>query len=262
MSIVGRVESLWRYPVKSMRGEELPEAFVGFAGVWGDRMYAFRSPVGRVFFPYLTGREQERMLAYVPRFRHPEKMAAPPYLDEATANPPGARPLNSDWADAAVDVLTPDGELLAVDDSRLLEQLRERLSDRHVLSLERSQRAITDSRPVSLFSLGTVRQLSAETGIEIDKRQFRANLYIELDSGEGFGKDQFVGRTVQIGSQVVIAVVARDPRCKMITLDPETGEATPELMKRLARDHEGKAGVYGAVVAEGIIRAGDAVTVL
>ncbi len=44
MAVVGRVESLWRYPVKSMRGEELPEAFLGFAGVYGDRVYAFRSP--------------------------------------------------------------------------------------------------------------------------------------------------------------------------------------------------------------------------
>ena len=43
MAIIGKVESLWRYPVKSMRGEELSEAFVGFAGVYGDRLFAFRS---------------------------------------------------------------------------------------------------------------------------------------------------------------------------------------------------------------------------
>ena len=43
MGVVGKIESLWRYPVKSMRGEELQEAFVGFAGVYGDRVYAFRN---------------------------------------------------------------------------------------------------------------------------------------------------------------------------------------------------------------------------
>ena len=43
MSVVGRVESVWRYPVKSMRGEELPEIFAGFAGVYGDRLFAFKS---------------------------------------------------------------------------------------------------------------------------------------------------------------------------------------------------------------------------
>ncbi len=41
MKVVGKVESLWRYPVKSMRGEELQEAFVGFAGVYGDRLTPF-----------------------------------------------------------------------------------------------------------------------------------------------------------------------------------------------------------------------------
>ena len=51
MSIIGKVESLWRYPVKSMRGEELPEAFVGFAGVYGDRLFAFRSAGGPTVSP-------------------------------------------------------------------------------------------------------------------------------------------------------------------------------------------------------------------
>jgi uncharacterized protein YcbX len=72
MSLVGKVESLWRYPVKSMRGEELEEAFVGFSGVYGDRLFAFKSSAAPKGFPYLTGREQEEMLLYRPRFRHPE----------------------------------------------------------------------------------------------------------------------------------------------------------------------------------------------
>ena len=42
MSFVGHVESLWRYPVKSMRGEALDEAFIGFPGVLGDRIYTLR----------------------------------------------------------------------------------------------------------------------------------------------------------------------------------------------------------------------------
>ncbi len=55
MSVVGRVESVWRYPVKSMRGEELPEIFAGFAGVYGDRLFAFKSTATPAGFPYLTG---------------------------------------------------------------------------------------------------------------------------------------------------------------------------------------------------------------
>jgi uncharacterized protein YcbX len=73
MGIIGNVDSLWRYPVKSMRGEELQEAFVGFAGVYGDRLFAFKSAASPAGFPYLTGREHEETLLYRPRFRHPNK---------------------------------------------------------------------------------------------------------------------------------------------------------------------------------------------
>ena len=56
MSVVGHVESVWRYPVKSMRGERVESAFVGFAGVYGDRLYAFQSSAAEVGFPFLTAR--------------------------------------------------------------------------------------------------------------------------------------------------------------------------------------------------------------
>ena len=61
MGVVGRVESVWRYPVKSMRGEKLDSAFVGFAGVYGDRLYAFRNSAADIGFPYLTARECARL---------------------------------------------------------------------------------------------------------------------------------------------------------------------------------------------------------
>ena len=82
MSVIGQVESLWRYPVKSMRGEELPEIFVGYSGVYGDRLFAFKSSATPVGFPYLTGREVHEMLLYRPRFRYPEKAAKPDKLAE------------------------------------------------------------------------------------------------------------------------------------------------------------------------------------
>ena len=89
MRLIGHVESLWRYPVKSMRGERLDEAFAGFAGIYGNRIYAFRSAGAPVGFPFLTSREQERMLLYQPRFRRVESMCLPPNLSEAEAMGPG-----------------------------------------------------------------------------------------------------------------------------------------------------------------------------
>jgi uncharacterized protein YcbX len=107
MGIVGTVDSLWRYPVKSMRGEELEEAFMGFPGVYGDRCFAFRSSASPKGFPYLTGREQEQLLRYRPRFRHPDKAAEPPNLAEAELIEPGINPVNADPEELGVDVDTP-----------------------------------------------------------------------------------------------------------------------------------------------------------
>ena len=120
---------------------------------------------------------------------------------------------------------------------------------------------MTDCRPISIFSIQTVRQLSKEIGTNLDKRRFRANLYVDL-AGNAFGEDRFVGRTLRIGAQTTIAILKRDARCKMITLDPGTAQPNPEVMQRLARDHEGKAGIYGAVLVEGTIRPGDEITLM
>ena len=154
-------------------------------------------------------------------------MAMPPNLAEAQALGPGITPLYADPADLMVDVETPSGEVLAIDDPRLIDRLREGARDGHELSLLRSERALTDCRPFSLFSIQTARQLSEEIGVELDKRRFRANAYVDLASGAGFGENEWVGRRLRIGAKAEIAVTDRDPRCKMITLDPDTGQANP-----------------------------------
>ena len=262
MKVVGKIESVWRYPVKSMRGEEMQHAFVGFPGIYGDRLYAFRRSAAPSGFPWLTGREREEMVLYGPRYRHPERAAKPDNLADAEAMGSGVTPVYGDLSDLVVDVETPAGERLAIEDPRLMGMLREGLQERQELTLLRSHRAMTDCRPVSIFSLQTVRQLSNELGIDLDKRRFRANLYVDLESEKGFGEDEFVGRTLRIGAKAAVAVVGRDSRCKMITLDPDTARANPEIMKGLARDHESKAGIYGAVLAEGTVRPGDQIAVL
>jgi len=257
MRIIGKVESLWRYPVKSMRGEELQAAFVGFAGVYGDRLFAFKSSASPVGFPYLTAREQEEMLRYRPRFRHPSKAAMPPNLTEAERLMPGLNPVFADPADLALEIETPSGAVLAVDDPALIRMLGERIRAGHALTLLRSERAMTDCRPISLFSLQTGQLLGEEIGSALDKRRFRANIYMNLDDAPGFAEDEFVGKTLRLGAKTTIAILERDPRCKMITLDPDTGEANPEILQKIMQDHNGMAGVYGAVLVEGTVRAGD-----
>src|SRR5437667_1254546 len=114
MNIVGHVDSLWRYPVKSMCGEELKESFVGFSGIYGDRLYAFRSSAAPKGFPYLTGREQQELLLYRPRYRHAENMAKPTNLAEAEAIAPGLPPVDASPAELEVDVEEPSEEPLPI----------------------------------------------------------------------------------------------------------------------------------------------------
>ena len=259
MTEVGKLASLWRYPVKSMRGEELEEAFVGFSGLYGDRLYAFKSAACEKMFPYLTAREQARMLLYRPAFRNPALACKPENLTEAESEPPGINPCFDEPENLALAVETPSGEVLPIDDPALAGELGQGLGDEHELTLLRSDRALTDCRPVSLISMQTVRQLGEEVGEPLDHRRFRANLYLDLRDGGGFGEDALVGRTLAIGPKVRISIVERDPRCKMITLDPETAAMDPRVLQKVGRGHGGLAGVYGAVLAEGLVRQGDVV---
>lgn len=262
MRVVGQVDSLWRYPVKSMRGEELQEAFVGYAGVYGDRLYAFHCSAARKGFPFFTGREQEKMLLHRATYRNADIMAKPPNLTEAEGLPPGVTPVYADASNSMVDVETPDGESFAIDDPHLISKLREGIRDAHELTLHRSDRAMTDCRPVSLFSTKTAKKLGQELGSDVDKRRFRANIYLDLRSEDAFSEDKFVGHQLRIGAKTVIAVTDQDPRCKMITLDPDNAEAKPGLMRLVSESHAGKVGVYGAVVTEGLVRQGDEVILL
>jgi uncharacterized protein YcbX len=121
---------------------------------------------------------------------------------------------------------------------------------------------LTDCRPVSLISLQTIKQIETESNIPLDKRRFRMNIYFNLNSDEGFGEDNLIGRRLRIGNKSEIMVLEKDPRCKAISLDPETGEHNPNILKSVAQNHEANAGVYCAVLVEGLLTVGDSVSIL
>jgi hypothetical protein len=243
-----------------MRGVEMPEIFMGFSGVHGDRCYAFKSSTARKGFPYLNANVQQQMLCYRPQYRYPERASKPPNLMEATSIAPGLTPANSDPEDIILDIVTPSGEVVSVDDPVLIQLLGEGLNEESQLKLVCSDRALTDCRPISLISLSTIRQIESECSISIDKRRFRANVYFEFASDEtGFAEDNFVGRRLRIGSNAMVMVLERDPRCKMISLDPETGEHNPEVSKKVAQAHGNFAGIYCAILVEGVLKKGDCI---
>jgi hypothetical protein len=99
------------------------------------------------------------MLLYRAHFRYPDRAAKPPNLAEAERMGPELNPIPGDPADLAVDVETPSGEFFSIDDPALMRKLGEGLREREDLTLLRSERAMTDCRPVSLFSVQTAHRL-------------------------------------------------------------------------------------------------------
>lgn len=241
MEQIGTLAGVRRYPVKSMAGEDLAEARVTFAGILGDRVYAFIDTNNKSDFPWMTGRQGHEMILFRPRFVEPL---------EAGDQIPRAEQY-------AVEVTAPEGEKFRMgndDFTRLLEQRFGR-----PLRLRFSERSMTDARPVSLLGLNTIRALSQEIGIELDPRRFRENFYVEWKDPKPFFEDELVGRELQIGETVSLQVVKKDGRCVMIGLDPDTAKPSPQVFEHVSRKHGGCTGVYAAVLREGIVRAGDRV---
>lgn len=256
MEQIGTIETACRYPVKSMAGEEVDEAFVGFSGVMGDRAYAF-IPTGATTkgFPWHTGREQENLVLYRPKYRQATASTLPVDVTASFAMAPGVNPVFPDSEAFAVDVTTPEGQTMPVDAAELAAELGKQGGK--TVTLRFSERSLYDCRPVSLFGNATARALGEEMGRPMDRRRFRANFYADWSDDQPFREDELVGRTLQLGDRSQIAVLERDPRCKMITLDPDTGEMDASVMRLVAQAHGGKAGVYAAVLVEGVVRKGD-----
>lgn len=243
MQRIGTLNRLRRYPVKSMAGEDLEAARVTHAGLVGDRVYAFVDAQGPADFPWMTSRKGRDMILFRPRF-----LAAPPIEGSIFS------------ADYSTEVTTPEGDKARVDDPEFTRFLEKRYG--RALALRNSERSMTDAYPVSVLGHATIRGLSEETGMSLSPLRFRANFYVQWISDEPFFEDGLVGQALQIGETVTIHIVKKDGRCVMITLDPETAEPAPVVLEKVAREHAGCAGVYGAVLREGIVRTNDAVYAL
>ncbi|MEZ5966083.1 MAG: MOSC domain-containing protein [Planctomycetota bacterium] len=223
--VVGRVAGLWRYPVKSMAGEALAVAEVSWHGFAGDRRWAFvREDAPRSGFPWLTLRERADMNHYVPR------------LVDA------ARPDNSDTR-----VRTPSGQEFDVIDPALAALLYP--SGARAI---KQDRGIFDTFPLSLITLQTIRELARRAGIALGVERFRPNILVDAAETAPFAEDAWVGRTLRIG-EAEIRIDKRDGRCAVITIDPATGERTPDVLGIVARERQGCLGVYGTTVTPGSI---------
>ena len=229
-TVVGRLVSLWRYPVKSMAAQALKQCDVSWHGLVGDRRWAFIRPgVERSGFPWLTIREKNDLWRYEPRFVDP---SAP-----ATSEMRVGTPTGGDY-----DVLDPALAAELGDGVRLIKQ----------------SVGVFDTFPLSLISLQSVTAIGAASGVPVTALRFRPNLVVETTSPTPFLEETWVGAAVRIGG-VRMHVAKRDGRCVMVNVDPETTGVDPRVLKTIAQHRDAKLGVYGSVIQQGAVRVGDEV---
>ncbi len=230
---IGTVLELWRFPVKSMRGESLGSVRVTPQGLEGDRTFALASTAAPAGKPLLASTERTATLRYTAR-----------------------------WAPEP-NVTAPDGTTFPLPSPELLHAL-EKTAGRPgaQLRLEHSpEDPFFDVRPVSLISQSTLQALSSERGHTIDPLRFRSNLVLALAKPQPFAEDTLTGQTLRFGDEdgPQLRILERIPRCRVVSLDPETVIADPTLLRHLAQHHEGRIGVYARVEETGTLRVGDTV---
>ena len=265
----GSVVALWRYPVKSMMGENLNAVSFGSGGVVGDRAYAVIDPeTGKV-----ASAKNPRKWPNL--FDCHATYLADPSLEEI---PP-------------VRVMLPDGRIVLSDeggfDSTLSATLgrpgalRSTVPERPVLEeywpdMEEldHQEEVTDETmpagtffdigPVHLLTTGTLDSLRAAypTG-RWETRRFRPNVVIETPPGEGaFPEGDWVGCTLAVGEEVRLKVTMPCGRCVMTTLRQGDLPRDPGILRAAAQNNQASVGIYAEVLQGGMVRRGDAVALL
>ena len=234
MSIeIGHIEAIFRYPVKSMRGERLATATLGWHGVDGDRRLAFRKTDDRGGFPWLTASRVPELLLYAPV----------PAGDGDRALPTHVR--------------TPHGAEMPVFGDDLAAEVGERYGA--PVQMMQLKNGIFDDASISVIAVDTVHEIARLAGREPDVRRFRPNVVVRLLRPAAFVEEAWLGGVLSFGEgddAPAIAATLRDARCSMVNLDPDTASPAPEMLRAVVRANDNNAGIYGAVTRTGRLAVG------
>jgi uncharacterized protein YcbX len=234
---IGRIEAIFRYPVKSMRGERLDAATLGFHGVDGDRRLALRRIDDHGGFPWLTAGKLPELIHF-----------APYRADGASA---GALPTH---------VRTPDGGDLPIFGDALADDIGRRHGA--PVQMLHLKHGIFDDASVSIIAAGTIDAIGRLSERPADVRRFRPNILVSAGDAAPFSEERWIGSMLTFGDAedaAAVAVTMPDVRCGMVNLDPDGGPATPEVLKAVVRANDNRAGVYGTVTRTGALAVGQTV---
>ena len=232
----GNVDSLWRWPVKSMAGERVDALRVDHRGAGGDRTHAVIHEHKGQHKP-LTAREAPRLLAWHASYG----------LDGSLD--PRQPPLAT--------VTAPDGASYRWDDPRLPGALEADLA--RPVRLERDVAGIQDLPNTLLITTQTTLDaLGSELGGAIDLRRFRPNVHLDLDA-PAWAELGWEGRELAFAGGVRLQLLHPCERCAIPTRDPETQIKWPELLKHLTAAHDMCFGINARVLTGGRVAAGERV---
>ena len=291
--LVGTVDELWRFPVKSMLGEELDAADLSQRGVVGDRAYALRDKqTGKVasakhakLWPDLLKCraslvEPPRAGSEVPPVRidladGTSVLSDAPDIDVVLSRFFGRDVELASAADHGytidqyhpdVDDYDPEGH----QDEVVEAQLGAAFFNERGLPSAVPEDSFFDLYPVSVLTTSTLDRLGElEPESDFDARRFRMNVIVGLPE-HGFVENDWVGHSIAIGDQVRLGVALPDPRCCMPSVEQENLPRDPKILKALARhnriDVAGAlfpcAGVYAVAESTGTIRRNDRVSLI
>jgi uncharacterized protein YcbX len=234
---IGQVEAIFRYPVKSMAGERVEVANLGWHGIDGDRRLALRRTQERSGFPWLTASKLPELLLFTP-LRHED----------------GAQ------GDLPTHVRTPEGEEMDVFGEELAAEIERR--HRAPVQMMHLRDGIFDEASVSVIAGDTVREIGRLAGIDPDVRRFRPNIVVRLLHPGLFQEDNWLGGVLSFGEPDEgprVSVTLRDTRCAMVNFDPDSGRSSPEVLKSVVRANQNNAGIYGTVIRTGRLATGQTV---
>jgi uncharacterized protein YcbX len=232
----GTVLELWRFPVKSMRGERVDALRIDRRGAGGDRTHAVWQHDKQ-----LTAREAPRLLAWAARYDVPG-------ADLHPAAPPVAR------------LTDPTGHELSWEDPSLTRRLSEDLG--RPIDLRRDKRGQQDLADSLLVTTdASLRALEQELpdGEEM-LRRFRPNLHLSLDA-PAWADLGWEGATMEFSGGVVLRLLHPCERCVIPTCHPDTQKKWPQLLRHLARAHGTQFGINARAEVAGAIRQGERVKV-
>jgi uncharacterized protein YcbX len=234
---IGHVEAIFRYPVKSMRGERLETAEIGWHGLDGDRRLAFRRIGDLGGFPWLNATKLPELLLYAPLRRED-----------------GVK------GDLPTHVRTPDGRALPAFGEDLATEVGRRCGS--PVQMMQLSHGMFDEASISVITFDTVREIGRLAGQSPDVRRFRPNVVVRLLQPVPFQEDEWLGGVLSFGEgddAPAITVTMRDERCSMVNLDPDSASPAPEVMKAVVRAHQNTAGIYGAVTRTGRLAVGQTI---